>query len=129
MNKYFNVMKNLKKIIVASFLFLLLSNCGQEDYKRILEVGITGKAVINKVEDTNVTVNGNPQVRLFVTIYSNGKEAYDANFKVVVSRVSIPRTSDVIIVKYDPVDNQKVIWIEEGDITPEMQNEFDNIGI
>jgi hypothetical protein len=118
--------KNLKLSLIL-FLCLMLANCGQKDYQRILETGITGKAVINKVEDTNVTVNENPQVRLYVTIHTLGNDPFDANFKVVVSRVAIPRSGDIIIVKYDPLDNQKVIWIEEDDITPEMQNAYNSI--
>jgi hypothetical protein len=104
-----------------------LINCGQKDYSRLLKEGITGKAVIQKVEDTNVTVNENPQVRLYVKVYSNGKDVFDANFKVVVSRIAIPRAGDIIVVKYDPLDNQKVIWVEEEDFTPEIQNEYESI--
>jgi hypothetical protein len=122
-------MKHATKLIIFSFLFIFLTNCGQQDYKRILEVGIVGKAIINKVEDTNVTVNENPQVKLYVTVYSKSKEPFDAGFKVVVSRIAIPRSGDWIIVKYDPADNQKVIWIEEDDITPEMKSEYESIEI
>jgi hypothetical protein len=120
-------MKKISSISLIFLLILLFTNCGQEDYDRIIEVGITGKAIVNRVEDTNVTVNENPQVRLYVTVYAPGKEPFEANFKVVVSRVAIPRSGDMLIVKFDPVDNQKVIWIEADDLTPEMQNEYDAI--
>ena len=58
-----------KTILMIMFLALFLGNCGQKDYDRILEIGISGKGIINKVEDTNVTVNDDPQVRLYITIY------------------------------------------------------------
>jgi hypothetical protein len=122
-------MKTIPKVLFFLFLSLQLMNCGQKDYDRILEVGITGKAIINNVEDTRVTVNDNPQVRLYVKIYSKGTDPFDANFKVVVSRVAIPQSGDVIIVKYDPADHQKVIWIENEDLTPEMQKEYDEISL
>ena len=116
-----NIKKKLTMIIILA---LFLGSCGQQDYDRILEVGITGKGIINKVEDTNVTVNDNPQVRLYITVYSKNQEPFDAEIKMVVSRVSIPRKDDWVAVKFDPEDNQKVIWIEDEDYTPEIEREI-----
>ena len=60
-------MNTTKKLIMILLLALFIGSCGQQDYERILEIGITGKGIINKVEDTNVTVNDDPQVRLYIT--------------------------------------------------------------
>ncbi len=115
------------KLTMIIFLAMFLSNCGQQDYDRILEVGITGKGTINKVEDTNVTINNNPQVRLYLTIYSKNQVPFDAQVKMVVSRVSIPRKGDWVVVKYDSEDNQKVIWVEDEDYTSEIEREINQI--
>ena len=120
-------MKTLKVTSLIVFALLFLTQCGQKDYKRILEVGITGKGIINKVEDTNVTVNDDPQVKLYLTIYSKDQEPFDGVIKMVVSRVSIPRKGDWVAVKFDPEDNKKIIWIEEDDITPEIEAELNNL--
>jgi len=120
-------MKTLSLTTLFLLIILLLCNCGQKDYDRILEIGITGKGIINKVEDTNVTVNDNPQVRLYLTVYSKDKDAFEAVIKMVVSRVSIPRSGDWVAVKYDPVDNQKIIWIEDEDMTPQIEEELKNL--
>jgi len=62
-------------------------NCGQKDYDRIYEVGITGVGLVSKVEDTNVTINDNPKVRLYVTVYTLNKEPFEAVVTSVVSRL------------------------------------------
>ncbi len=122
-------MKITKKLTMVLLLAIFASSCGQQDYERILEIGITGKGIINKVEDTNVTINDDPQVRLYLTIYSKNQEPFDAVVKMVVSRVSVPRQGDWVAVKYDPEDNQKVIWIEDDDYTPEIEEEIKQIGL
>ena len=110
-------------------LSLFISSCGQQDYDRIIKIGVTGKGIINKIEDTNVTVNDDPQVRLYLTIYSKNNDPFDAEIKMVVSRVAIPTQGDWVAVKFDPVDNQKVIWIEDDDYTPEVEEEIRQIGL
>lgn len=120
-------MKKCKKILFITFLAFILSNCGQKDYDRIIEVGNVGVGVIDRVEDTNVTVNNDPKVRIYVTVYSLQEEPYEAVITSVVSRVAIPRAGDRIAVKNDPEDKQKIIWVLETDITQEVQQEIDKI--
>ncbi len=108
---------------------LFISSCGQQDYDRIIKIGITGKGIINKVEGTIYTVNDDPQVRLYLTIYSKNQKPFEATVKMVVSRVAVPRQGDWVAVKYDPLDNQKVIWIEDEDYTAEIEEEIRQIGL
>ncbi|MCD4793219.1 MAG: hypothetical protein K8R54_08315 [Bacteroidales bacterium] len=124
-------MKITKKLTMVLLLAIFASSCicVQPDYDRILEIGITGKGIIIKVENTNVKINDDPQVRLYLTIYSKDQEPFDAQVKMVVSRVSVPRQGDWVAVKYDPEDNQKVIWIEDNDYTPEIEEEIKQIGL
>ena len=118
-----------KKIIMLLLLAIFIGSCGQRDYDRIIKIGITGKGIINKVEATIYTVNDDPQVRLYLTIYSQNQEPFDAVVKMVVSRVAVPRQGDWVAIKYDPLDNQKVIWIEDEDYTPEIEEEIRQIGL
>lgn len=120
-------MKSFKTFTVFVFIIFLFFSCGQKDYDRIIEIGYVGKGIIEKVEDTNVTVNENPQVLLYLTVYSKENEPFDADIKMVVSRVNIPRKGDWVAVKYDPVDKSKVVWIEEDDMTPEVEEQLKNI--
>jgi len=68
--------------------------------KRLKQVGVKASAEIVSVEDTGVTVNMNPYVKIIVKM-PNGN---DASFKMLVSRVEIPRQGDVIELLYDPSD-------------------------
>jgi len=120
-------MKYSKFFPVLILFILLFSFCGQQDYDRIIEVGIVGKGIIEKIEDTNVTVNNNPQVKLYLTVYSKDKDPFDAVIKMVVSRVNIPSKGNWVAVKFDPVDNSKVVWIEEEDMTTQIEKEIESI--
>ncbi|MBN1182971.1 MAG: hypothetical protein JXB49_11830 [Bacteroidales bacterium] len=120
-------MKNTKLFLMFLIALFISASCGQKDYDRINEVGIVGAGIINKVEDTNVTVNDNPRVRMYVTIYSLNKEPFDAQVTTVVSRVAIPRSGDWLALKFDPEDNQKVIWLKDEDIDSDIQMEIENI--
>ncbi len=73
--------------------------------KRLQQVGIKGSAKILKVEDTGVTVNMDPYVKITV-LMPNGN---NATFKMLISRVEIPRPGDVIEVLYDPSDQTVVM--------------------
>ena len=115
-------MKKTISILSVLFLFLIINSCGQKDYKRINEVG--GIGVTYKIEDTNVTINDNPQVRIYVTAYSQKEEPFKSSIKTVVSRFSLPQIGDLITVKYDPKDIQQIIWVEEGDVTKAEQTQI-----
>jgi hypothetical protein len=58
------------------------------------------------VEDTNVTINDNPRVRITVRVDPPGEAPFTLVKTQTVSRVSIPRAGDTCSVLYDPVDPQ-----------------------
>jgi hypothetical protein len=58
------------------------------------------------VEDTNVTINDNPRVKITVKAEPPGEEAFYVNKTATVSRVAIPRPGDRCTVFYDPADRQ-----------------------
>lgn len=120
-------MKKNLSILAVLFLVLLISSCGQEDYKRINEVGVVGVGIIDKIESTNVTVNDNPQVRIYVTVYSLKQDAFEGSFKRVISRYSSLEEGQWVPIKYDPKENDKMIWVDDEDITPEVQSQLDKI--
>ncbi len=81
---------------------------GRRRYNRALKLvaeGRKGIATVEQVDDTGVTVNGNPRVRLTVRIEpEDGSPAFQGSKAVVVSRVAIPRAGDRYPVWYDPKD-------------------------
>jgi hypothetical protein len=56
------------------------------------------------VEDTNVTINDNPRVRITVRAEPPGEEPFTVVKTATVSRVAIPRAGDRCTVFYDPAD-------------------------
>ena len=111
-------------VVLISFAF---SSCGQKDYKRINEIGVVGVGIIDKIEDTNVTINDDPQVRIYVTVYSLKEEPFESVIKTVVSRYSFPQVGNWMPVKYDPKDKTKIIWVEDEDISNVDQSQIDEI--
>lgn len=66
---------------------------------RLRRIGASMLAEIIRVEDTGLTINRNPRVKLTVRILDR-----EASFELTVSRVNIPRPGDFITVAYDPQD-------------------------
>ena len=70
--------------------------------------GKKGVATVTAVEDTGVTVNENPGVRLKLSIQPNNADpAFEGEKSMVVSRVDVPRAGDRYPVWYDPQDTTK----------------------
>lgn len=68
--------------------------------KRLRQIGVKGTAKILSVQDTGVTINMAPYVKITVQT-SMGTQA---EFNMLVSRVGIPRPGDEIEILYDPAD-------------------------
>ncbi len=83
----------------------------EEKRERLMKTGKSAKGEITKVEDTNVTFNKNPKVRLYITVKPDEGDEFSAVIETVVSRVNIPRKGDTVKVWYDP-DNKDDIIVE-----------------
>lgn len=68
--------------------------------KRLQRSGQQASVEILSIRDTRVTVNLNPQVELAVRM----PDGSIGKFKMIVSRVNIPRPGDKIDVLYDTTD-------------------------
>jgi hypothetical protein len=76
--------------------------------KRILADGTQARAVVVNVQDTGVTVNDNPRVKLTLQVQPDGQMPFEATKKTTVSRVTIPRIGDEYLVRYDPANPNDV---------------------
>jgi hypothetical protein len=76
--------------------------------ERILTDGISAEAVVLNVADTGVTINDNPRVKLTLQVQPEGDAPFQAEKKVTVSRVDIPRPGDHMWVRYDPADPSEI---------------------
>ncbi len=76
--------------------------------KKILAEGIQARAVVLGVQDTGMTINDNPRVKLTLQVQPEGEVPFEVTKKVTVSRVAIPRAGDEFVVRYDPADTSTV---------------------
>lgn len=70
----------------------------------LVHAGRRARAVVVAVEDTGLTINDNPRVRIRLRVEPDGEPAFELERKLVVSRVSIPRAGERVEVLYDPDD-------------------------
>ena len=74
----------------------------------LFETGAKGAGTVISVEDTGMTVNDNPRVKMTFRVEPlDGGPAFDATKKTTVSRVQIPRQGDRYPVWYDQEDPSK----------------------
>jgi hypothetical protein len=78
---------------------------------RLQKTGLSGKAIITAVNDTGVTINNNPQVKLTLEVKNSFGQRYSTTCRVLVSRLN-PFAYQVgmeIPVKIDPKNENNVV--------------------
>jgi hypothetical protein len=71
----------------------------------LMATGAKGVGTVISVEDTGMTINDNPRVKMVFRVEPlDGGPALDLEKKTTVSRVEIPRQGDRYPVWYDPQD-------------------------
>lgn len=111
----------IRFVIAALVLVVVTSSCGlvgdlikeisgADDKKRerLMKEGVSAEGEITKVEDTNVTINKNPKIRIYIHVTPKGDDAFDTVIERVVSRVNIPRKGDYVKVWYNPKDKTDI---------------------
>ncbi len=85
---------------------------GGKRKRRLEEAGVQAPAQVLSVQDTGVTVNNNPRVKLTLSVTpQDGSAAFQVSTKQTVSRVAIPRAGDGFMIKYDPDDHENFEFI------------------
>lgn len=78
---------------------------------RLQKTGLPGRAKILEVKDTGVTINNNPQVKLMLEVKNSFGQKYNAQCRVLVSRINpnmfMPGME--VAVKIDPKNEQNVV--------------------
>ena len=98
--------------LIAIFVIFRVFVAPRSLRKRLLAGGIPGIARIDRITDTGVTINGNPQVHYFCTVTPAGGTPYLASTKAVVSRLVAPagQVGGTAAVRIDPKDPQRFIF-------------------
>jgi hypothetical protein len=77
----------------------------REKAQNLMATGSKGIGTVTNVQDTGVTMNDNPRVKLTFRIDPlDGSPAFEAKKTATVSRVEIPRSGDRYPCWYDPAD-------------------------
>jgi len=78
---------------------------------RLQKTGLPGKATIVEVRDTGVTINNNPQVKLMLEVKNSFGQKYNAQCRVLVSRINpnmfMPGMEVPVLI--DPKNEQNVV--------------------
>src|SRR6266545_2002365 len=78
--------------------------------RRLLRAGKRATATVLEVEDTGVTVNNNPRVRLKLRVQPDDGPEFEIDTKKIVPRISIPQVGLVTQIRYDPDDPHEFVW-------------------
>jgi len=83
--------------------------------KRLQKTGIPATAKILKIEETNIAINNNPQIKLIMAVTGQGGGVYTTSCKTIVPKFKpMPyKAGSQINIKIDPADEKNVI-LDEG---------------
>jgi hypothetical protein len=83
----------------------LFGKSKKQKAQELFASGSKGVGTVVQVQDTGMTINDNPRVRMIFRVEPlDGAPAFDAEKKTTVSRVEIPRQGERYPVWYDPQD-------------------------
>ena len=80
---------------------------------KLLTAGRRAPARVVAVEDTGVTANNDPRVKIVLQVEPPGEPPFQVERKLVVSRVAIPRRGESVEVAYDPADPEKLTFTRD----------------
>jgi hypothetical protein len=81
---------------------------GMSQANELKRKGVPAEATIIKIWDTGMTVNNDPVVGFLLEVHPREGGAYQAETKILVSRLSIPQPGQIVPVRYDPVRPSRV---------------------
>src|SRR3954447_894664 len=86
--------------------------------EELFTTGAKGSGTVVQVQDTGMTVNDNPRIKMTFRVEPlDGSPGFDTEKTTTVSRVQIPRQGDRYPVWYDPQDSSKWAYATIADET------------
>ena len=119
-------MTNMKKysLLLLAFYMFLLAGCirfkSYKNYRRVIQTGIPAVVVVSDLEDTRVTINNNPRIRLTVTVYTKDPEPYETKITDIFSIIDLPRRGSIYYAKIDSTNRHNVVLLKRSDAEPYM---------
>jgi hypothetical protein len=116
-------MKKYLLLLLASYMFLLADCIGvksYKNYKKVIQTGIPAVVVVSDLEDTRVTINNNPCIRLTVTVYTKDQEPYETKITDTFSIIELPRRGSIYYAKIDSTNRSNVVLLRQSDAAQYM---------
>jgi len=76
--------------------------------------GAEGTATIVDVQDTGVTVNNNPRLRLTLNVQPSSGDAFAVTANKTVPRFAPPRVGDIYTIRYNLLNPKDFVFTSEG---------------
>jgi Short C-terminal domain len=90
---------------------VLLGRAAGHRTARLLATGTRGMATVLDIQDTGVTINDNPRLRLHLQVRpADDTPPFETTIALTVSRIDIPRRGDQRPVIFDPADHSSLRW-------------------
>lgn len=116
-------MKKYSLLLLASYMFLLADCIGvksYKNYKQVIQTGIPAVVAVSDLEDTRVTINNNPCIRLTVTVYTKDLEPYETKITDTFSIIELPRRGSIYYAKIDSANRSNVVLLRRSDAAQYM---------
>ena len=76
--------------------------------------GATATATIVDVQDTGVTINNNPRLRLTLNVQPSSGDAFQITANKTVARFAPPRVGDIYTIRYNLINPTDFVFTTEG---------------
>lgn len=92
---------------LAPLVMLFTRRSKADAAESLMRDGSRAPGEVTAVEDTGITINDNPRVKITVRVDAPGQAPFDVRKTFTASRVDVPRRGDRCTVFYDPNDHSR----------------------
>ena len=92
---------------LAPLVMLFTRRSKADAAEALMRDGSRAPGEVTAVEDTGITINDNPRVKITVRVDAAGQAPFDVRKTFTASRVDVPRRGDRCTVFYDPNDHSR----------------------
>ena len=103
-------------MLLVLFLFFWWRHTRKQRVRAILATGLPGRAVVNSISDTGITINNSPRIRLNLTVTPDGGTPFAATMGMNVSRLEAPASwiGRVLEVRIDRNQPNRFVLVPAG---------------
>lgn len=106
---------------VLAVIFLLISRArtrGADRAAQLLRAGLPADATVSSIQDTGVTMNNDPCVKLQLHVVPQNGDPFDVAATTRVSRLAMPRAGETYKIKYNAANPRDFVFVDQPLPTP-----------